>query len=525
MTTYASAGNGVNLFYYSDSTKNQKKDFANIHLLDSQYYFFSPIDRENDTEQEKSEKIKSNIYYLAKLEKNKIITEKQFKLYLNKIRDINGFNHFYLSGTADGLYNCVATYIQALGRVERAWEKMDNQTIRLEREVYNNLEDFCKVDDGSFKRYRKKYLKNEPFYSYNISQMFDHIIEKESERKLKVSHYQDEHLKAINNKCKAAIKKLLAKLTLVRTQRLPAEKAAAIRQEWQALRQLALKHNFSEYEDESLLKQHQKIFRFKDFSKEQLLKKYHCIFETDYYDHQNKCLWIQETTQNIVPYDINPDSSFYGWKLDSVYQNVVDNPILRGHFDFFHFEQGFSGKGLYFTPYFYQCVLAGAIGEEAVKAIFKREQISISEDGIEDALFELIDLKIVDTMWYIDAKNYSEQTITHYEITDVDDPLYHPKLNSGYFKKRAKEKLEKIKAYHNNKTNCKIIYINAFGNDGRPIGYFDKDFNSVKNNFAKAEIIVVQAMLKKGKAKKNDRNYASGFNDFISQLKKELNNA
>ncbi len=118
ITTYPSAGNGVNLFFYKDQEKTQKADFSNIHLLDSPYYFFNPIDYEKDNEQTKNEKIKANIYYLARLEKNKIISERQFKTYLSNIRDIAHFNNYYLS-TPDRLSNRVSTYIQALGRIEK----------------------------------------------------------------------------------------------------------------------------------------------------------------------------------------------------------------------------------------------------------------------------------------------------------------------------------------------------------------------------------------------------------------------
>ncbi len=503
VTTYPSAGNGVNLFYYSDKQKTQKKDFANIHLLDSPFYFFSPINKDNDTEQEKIEKIKSNIYYLAKLEKNKVITEKQFKIYLNKIRNINDFNDFYLN-ISDGLSNLVATYIQALGRIERVWTQMDNQVIRLEREVYNNLESFATNEEDW--RIKQNFETNKAYFSQNVSIIFQQIAGNKLSRVQKLAHYQDEHLKESNNKCKAEIKTLLAKLNLVRTNKLPEEKLLAIRQEWNELRQLALQQRFSIYEDN------------------QLLKKYHCIFHTEYYDHQRKCLWIQAQTQNIVPYEVNPDSSFYPWKLDSIFQNIVDSQILKNYFDYHRYEQGFSGKGIYFTPYFYQCILAGAIGEEAVKAIFENEQINISEKEIDNTLFELIDLKIENKEWYIDAKNYSEQTITNFQL-DENDELYHPKLNEETFKRKAQEKLAKIANFHTNKIDCKIIYINVFGTDERPIGYYDEYFNEVGISFEKAKIIVVQSMLNKEKAKKNDKNYSQGFDNFISQLKKQLENA
>lgn len=201
---------------------------------------------------------------------------------------------------------------------------------------------------------------------------------------------------------------------------------------------------------------------------------------------------------------------------------MQNNAILREYFDLNQFEQGFSGKGIYFTPYFYQCILAGAIGEEAVKAVFEYEKISLSEEEIPNELFELIDLKVEGKNWYIDAKNYSEQTIMNFQLAE-DDHFFHPKLNEASFKEKAQDKLEKIKNFHK-QDDCKIIFINAFGNGERSTNYYDENFNDMGNSFDKAKIIVVQNMLKTGKSVKNDKNYSPDFQYFISELKNQLNN-
>jgi hypothetical protein len=514
VTTYPSAGNGVNLFFYKDQAKTQKADFSNIHLLDSPYYFFNPIDKEKDNEQTKNEKIKANIYYLAKLEKNKIISERQFKAYLNNIRNIDNFNNFYLS-IPDGLSNRVSTYIQALGRIERVWEQMNTQVIRLDNEVYNQLEDFATKDD-----FYAVFKRNEPYFSQNVKALFAHILENKFGREYQQRQVQWEGLKATNNRCIAEIKKLLAQLNLVRENKLPQERAMQIRKEWQNLREYALKQSFAKIKEFKEVEDNKK--EPIDTDEYKLFKKYACTFETDLYDHKNKCLWIQKDTLNIVPREINPDSSFEKWNLDSAFQNVQNNAILRGHFDLNQFEQGFSGKGIYFTPYFYQCILAGAIGEEVVKAVFEHEKIILTEKEIPNELFELIDLKIVGKNWYIDAKNYSEQTITHFQLAE-DDYFFHPKLNETSFKEKAQEKLNKIIDFHKQE-DCKIIYINAFGNGERPTNYYDENFNEVGNSFEKAKIIVIQSMLKAGKSVKNDKNYSPGFQYFISELKNQLNN-
>lgn len=512
ITTYPSAGNGVNLYFYRDKEKIQKADFSNIHLLDAPYYFFNPID-EDDSEQNQNEKIKANIYYLAKLEKNKIISERQFKTYLNNVRHIDSFNNFYLS-TSDGMANRVSTYIQALGRIERVWDQMNPQNICLEKEVYNQLEDFSIKDD-----FCAAFMRNEPYFSQNVKSLFNQIIQNKFGREYNQRQAQWEGLRSINDRCIVEMRKLLAQLNLVRENKLPTQRLIQIRKEWHNLREIALKQSFAKYEEvenEKGLKITHETFEYK------LLRKYACTFETDLYDRKERCFWIQKDSLNIVPQAIKPDSTFVKWSLDNVFLNVQNNAILRGYFDLNQFEQGFSGKGLYFTPYFYQCVLAGAIGEEAVKAVFFHEKIDITETDIPNELFELIDLKIQGKNWYIDAKNYSEQTIMHFQLEE-DDYFFHPKLNENSFVERAKTKWKTIMNFHQNH-DCKIIFINAFGNGDRPVTYYDESFMNVDNNFEKAKIIIVQSMLKSVKSVRNDKNYSADFQYFIDKLKKQINN-
>ena len=143
----------------------------------------------------------------------------------------------------------------------------------------------------------------------------------------------------------------------------------------------------------------------------------------------------------------------------------------------------------------------------------------LDEDEIDNSLFELIDLKMAGKPWYIDAKNYNEKTVRHFEITDENDYLYHPKLNSDYFKQSAINKLNKIKDFHTKEsTNSKIIYANVFGSSDRSTTFFDEEFNAVGNDFEKAKIIVVSSMFND----KSDREepYSKGLSNLLSQINK-----
>lgn len=501
ITTYSTASNGVNL-HYDDG--NEKMDFANIHLLDTPFYFFNPIDA-NDFERTKNEKIKANIYYLSKLEKRKVISQGQFKKHLNDIRNISYFNSDYII-SADGRTSLIATYIQALGRIERVWSKMDNQVVRLEIEVYNRLEEFCTVDDGYYKQYKKMYNKNLPYFSFNVNEVFCQIaLQKIEVREHSISEIQEESLFEKNMRCKESIAKLLDKISMLREGKLSKERSLEIRSEWKRLREMALKHNYAEQEDLPLL------------------MKYNSLFKTDYFDSHQKAIWIESSSLKIVPISVNPDSRFTPWYVDNIYSKVRQYDLLITYFEHHEYELAFGSNGKFFTPYFYQAILSGAIGEEVVVAVFRKENILLVDEEIPDSLFEVVDKMVHGHHWFIDAKNYSEATISNFHL-DESDPLYHPKLNESEFKKSAKRKITMIQNQFPTSNDCKLIYINAFGAEDRPVSYLDQDMNSVGIDFNKASVIIIQGILKKDETGGRNSNYTKAFSTFISEIKKSYQN-
>lgn len=492
ITQYASAGNGINLQYHSPDIKDEKmgskkpeKDFHNIHLLDLPFYFFSKF--EEDKEQsEKNATIKTNIYYLAKLlQANGGITKQQFKGYLGNIRDSGSFNRSYIS-TPDGMLGQLSIIIQALGRVERVWAKMENQTIRLEDSVYNVLEKF--VTDKAYFSIRER-LKN--YFSNNLQEAFSQIAENYKKQGREIEIIKQEDLQRIDEACRESIRRLLDNLNLLR--RNPNNpKANEWRREWNSLRDKVLNHDFV------------------------ALEKYNCVFQTDYYDYIEKALWIDED-KNLVPKD-KKNSNFKPWILNSVYDLVSQNDIITTHFEL-KFDRGFNNHGKFLTPYAYQCILSGAIGEESVKAILKKQDIELNDDEIPNELFEFADLKIKGKPFYIDAKNYSDSTLMKFSL-DERDPLFHPKLNEDYFAKKAIEKLKQIQVYHYTK-DAKLIYINAFGKEDRPRRYYDvidDELVDVQFDYDKAKIIIIFGMLNK-----NEPNILlEGFQTFLNHLHNRL---
>lgn len=501
ITTYASAGNGVNLQYHDAGriraggwqAIKPNRDFVNVHLLDSPFYFFSPFDVEA-TAADQHATIKTNIYYLAKLMMAKLITQEQFKNYLSDIRGIGRFNIQY-QNMPDGLLNQLAGFIQAIGRIERVWQPMPDQTIRLESSVYNIFEEFVSSSD-----YQSTREQLSGYFSNNLTELMRQIKEQFTAAGHAVRVIREEHLLTIDQTCRQSLQDLVARLTWVRQH--PAHpKANDWRQKWERLRQSVLEHDFCAPTNAS----------------KSLLYEYSCVVESDYYDAQNQCLWIDDD-MNIVPRD-QKTYLFREWRINDVYTHIKDNDVIRRHFEHEGYELGFNTHRQYLTPYAYQALLAGAVGEECVKAVLLNNDILLAPDEIPNELYELADIKVRQHPWYIDAKNYSEHTLLNFSL-DETDPLYHPKLNESSFQKRAIEKLHYLQQVYGQK-DVKLIYINAFGTEDRPLRYFhvvDNELIDAGFDFQRAQIIFVFGLMNR-----NDPNQLlSGFTTFKNDLTASL---
>jgi hypothetical protein len=125
VTQYLSAGNGVNLQYWSSREKTKRLDFIHIGLLETPYFYFGKPDSDL-TWEDKMALLKENIWYQAKLYTGNVITEQRFLQVLSTLNDPWEWNRRYQDDANtrfDALFNHMSTFIQALGRVERIWGK------------------------------------------------------------------------------------------------------------------------------------------------------------------------------------------------------------------------------------------------------------------------------------------------------------------------------------------------------------------------------------------------------------------
>jgi hypothetical protein len=463
VTQYLTAGNGVNLQYlpHKDSDEEDRRDFTIIGLLERPYYYFSPLD-DDQTAEEQAATLKENIWYLAKLFFSKTISEQQFRQLLSTLNHPDPWNNLYRSHAdtqIDALYNDISTFIQALGRIERTWKKTPDQTVLLSPEVDLRLQMFC---SPAFDEVREG---REAIISENLRQVFEQASARRSHIARQVRRDKDSRLWPQNEQCRSAIGQLLVRIAGLRQGKDDQE----ARKLWEHLRIAALKHDF----------------------KDETLHRFACVADSPYYQ---KGLLVLTPQMDCLPVELRQHDSF-PWDMNILYRTIRLNPVIFDHFKGEGYELSFDHPNKeFFTPYCYQAILAGAIGEEAIRALLLHEGISF--EPMPNRLFEAADMKINGRPWYIDGKHYSDWTMGRFALPPTD-PAWHPKLNEEHLKRRAQEKLEAISCYHGEPG--KLIYINLTSHYPRPLDYYTCDFRPVES-YAEASIIVVQGALQQDAA-------------------------
>lgn len=479
VTQYLSAGNGVNLQYKPYEGKDNDQDFTHIGLLEAPYFYFSKPDPELPWD-ERVAALKENIWYQAKLFTGKVITEERFRQVLSTLHASSEWNNRYQndpSTAEDALLNHMATFMQALGRIERIWKRMPDQTVLFSRDVYRRFQAFCSPE------YDSRRSEREPMISNNLQQIFTQISASLPQNDRAIRQSKDATLEAKNEQCRETVQRLLIRLEGLR--RGNGDQAA--RRQWQQLRQAALKHLFQD----------------------EVLREYKCSMESSNY--RKGILHLTPHNEIIPAHLVQADT--YSWRMDALYDLIEDNRVIREFFLDRGYELAFNPATRHFLlPYCYQAILAGAIGEEAITALLRHEELLLED--VPDALFEIADLKLQGWPCYIDCKNYNEHTLERF-VVDPDDPSWHPKLNEAHFKESARTKLEKISSYHGGPG--KLIYINLVSSQDRPLGYYDRDFHST--SFANANIIVVQGALQRQAANAYHQAFEYLLHDLKTQQK------
>lgn len=480
VTQYLSAGNGVNLQYRL--ANGQDRDFLNLHLLEIPYFYFSAPSKD-DVVEERTAKLKENLWYLAKLHAAKYISETEFRAKLGTLHQPLDWNHAYQHHArmyADYQLNTIAALIQAMGRTERVWTPLPDQNIVLCREAYHAFQCFLAPEFDGIREARERMV------SHNLQSVLTQIAEQVPLQERAIRRSRDTGLAEANSRCEGKVKQLIEQFGSLRR----GEHRGTLPDIWRRLRESALKHDFAD----------------------KVLQDYDAVFASPYL--QNGELYLTPDMDIIPAHLAQPDTRY--WRLNIVYDLISRNKTIREYFAQRGYELDFGLDGQYgFVPYFYQAVLSGAIGEEAVSALLLEQGIRFED--MPDALFEVADLKVMAKPWYIDCKNYSDATLERFSLSPEDEGFYH-KLSGEYFVRRAIEKwnqLAEIEGHH----AC-LIYINLATSHERLLQYYRCDGEQMEavNHFSEAHVVVVQGALNT----LNPDEYHEAFLDFLHDLKVNL---
>ncbi|GHO65582.1 hypothetical protein KSC_044740 [Ktedonobacter sp. SOSP1-52] len=475
VTQYKSAAIGINLQYWTSPEKAQRMDFTRIGLLETPYYYFgNPLD-EDMTEPERITCLKENIWYLGKLYSGKLISLGQFRQMLTTIHASSSWNSYYHKHARtmyDAHLNSMTNFIQALGRIERIWEKMPDQQALVSREVYQHFQRFCCPE---FEQLRED---RDAFIPHNLRQILQQVSTALPQKQREARQLKDARLVAQNHYCREAIRPLLTRLEKIRQGNNDLE----ARQIWQQMRQAVLKHDYSN----------------------PVLQHYACVVESPYY--QQGMLLLTRENEILPPHILLADT--FLWDMNLLYRVIKDNLVISEHFQSQGYRLAFPPAGRHFlTPHCFQAILKGAIGEEAITAILLDEGFALEE--IPQILTETADLKVARYPYYFDCKFYNEYTLGRFSLPK-EDPEWHIKLNDEAFRESARRKVARLQAQH--AEPIKLIYLNLVTTQPRSLGYYDLDFQ--KANLADASIIVVQGILQG--TKPND--YHTAFIRFLRDI-------
>jgi hypothetical protein len=354
--------------------------------------------------------------------------------------------------------NQVAALIQALGRVERVWKPIPAQTLMLSDDVFRVFQRYCTHPEFAAIREAR-----EAFLSANLRAVQQQVIQLAQEQDEEAYNYSNTLLQRAEKLSIQAVDRLLRRLERLRAGEQDEHNA---RVDWIELRSAMLRHDFTA----------------------KVVQRYFGTCSTSHYHDGG--VWVD---QHLATYPaMKRPTDAQKWDFNFIYRTVSQNPTIRRHFEHQQYPMQFPAHlDRIPTRYFYQAILIGAIGEEAIRALLERR---VELGPLDDALFELADLKVASRCWYIDCKNYGEYTLDNFAFDDDEDmrePL--PKLNSEAFLKSAQHKLATLRDYHQHQ-DVKLIYLNLFSYKARRPNYLTLSLDSVATP-AKAQIIVLPSVL------------------------------
>lgn len=508
VTTYPTASNGVNLRWYKhddDRKSSNGHDFEGIHLLESPHFYFSGSDSNDDG----IDKTKLFIWQIWKLYHNFQISESQFITALREI-NISDANAQYKS-TPDFLLNQIAVFHQALGRVDRQWQPMPAIEVRLSGVRSGALEIFERylTVPGIIAENR---IARETYTSSLILALYEKI-EKQYLRKTIINQLTHESIASVEQHSRQVTGRLLKMVSDMRKGAYGPTDAQKIIDLWWRIREAALKQDYHFQSDITVTylptnqKQAIKIDFRHDFVLETAFLRYGEALLIDWEEQKIH----RQSTQTTKLYNLN-----------RYYRQYAQNSTLDWYFRTHNYRLRYepANQNLFFTPYIQQNIVAGAVGEVALKATLQHFRIPLAhERDCPPSLFEIADMQLAGLPVYVDAKNYSQWTTLYRFAASSDDPAFDEKLNAETFLTAAQRKWEYIVAQTGNQ-DTKLVFINLVAGENHPNEGWDNQLEAVRPyRFADSAITIIQGVIDT----KNPHEWRPDFVSWINEVKEMYN--
>ncbi len=502
-TTYPTASNGVNLKWHKHGegkTNGPGHDLEGIHLLEAPHFYFSGSDGSDDVDKEKM-----FIWQVWKLYHNFQISESQFVTALREL-NIADVNARYKS-TPDYLLNQIAVFHQALGRVDRQWQPMPPIEIRLaagRSDVLSIFEQYLTAP-GVIAENR---LAREVYTSSLILALYQEI-EKAYLRRSIVNQLQYESFGETDKRARQITDRLLQLSNSVRSGAYASADAKKVMDLWWRIREAVLKQDYLFQSAIEVIHlpsgQAQRVAV--DFRRDFVLET--ALLQDD------DTLLIDWETQKIHR---QPAQNTRRYSLNRYYRQYGQNPTIAWYFRTHNYRLRYepANQSLFFTPYIQQNILAGAVGEAALKAALQYHDIPLAhERDCPPALFEIADMQLHGLPIYLDAKNYSQWTTLYRFAAGPDDPAYDEKLNAAAFLAAAQKKWEYLVAQTGNQ-DVKLVFINVAAGENHPNEGWDAQLNQVRPyRFRDSAITIIQGVIDHH----NPQTWRQDFLDWVNDVK------
>lgn len=486
ITQYNSASNGINLPAYDGFgvDNNNLTDFKGLHLIEENFFWF---DDANEDENNAKNIEKQAFWYLTKLSNAGQISSLNFKESLSKRNaefperpDTKAFNKLYKK-TNDKTLNAIALYHQAIGRIERKKTEIAEVDIGLDKDILQEF--YTYLTEIYFKNIRTLPELDKPRDEYITSALIVEIQEKilaiADQEKIKSSFFQSykesENIISDEKRSKEFIAKMLSTIADLNKGILDKEQSQKVKEDWEKIREFVLEHSFDTNIDLESTKQYLDLKR-------------DLCFDSKFIG-EDKILRIKRDAEKLeIKYDLKEnsflnDKEYKTWNLDFVYKIVNQNTKIKNYFEKKGYKTAFQAElGSYisfFTPYIYQAILQGAVGERAIEALLLSEGIELeNKANIPDFLFEVIDAKVNGTCIYLDFKNYSEYTLSKFSIPE-ESIDFDPIFDSDLFIEKLIRKYELLQTADKNP----ILYVvNLYSSGNRGATFLDAKGKQLKDD-------------------------------------------